>query len=88
MKREKDEGRRNVHVVYILSLHQWKTQLFEPIQEKNSKLAVAVLKLIEAQRNGETIDSGLVKQVIDSFGQRLSYTATCYGELTPGFIVH
>lgn len=67
VKREKDEGRRGVYQVYTLSLHQWKTQLFEPIQEKGAKLANAVLKLIEAQRNGETIDSGLVKQVVDSF---------------------
>jgi cullin 1 len=73
VKREKDEGRRGVYQVYTLSLHQWKTQLFEPIQEKGVKLANAVLKLIEAQRNGETIDSGLVKQVVDSFGEQTPF---------------
>jgi cullin 1 len=69
VKREKDEGRRNVYQVYTLSLHQWRTHLFEPIQDRGQKLASAVLKQIEAQRNGETIDSGLVKQVVDSFGK-------------------
>ena len=47
VKREKDEGRRGVYQVYTLALHQWKTQLFEPIQNKGSKLANAVLKLID-----------------------------------------
>ena len=38
-----------------------------PIQSKQQKLAGAVLRLIERQRNGETIDQGLVKKVVDSF---------------------
>ena len=68
MKREKDEGRKGVYNVYTLSLVQWKSYLFEPVQSKNKKLANAVLRLIESQRNGQSIDSGLVKKVIDSFG--------------------
>jgi cullin 1 len=68
VKREKDEGRKGVYNVYTLSLVQWKSYLFEPVQSKNKKLANAVLRLIESQRNGQTIDSGLVKKVIDSFG--------------------
>lgn len=67
VKREKDEGRKGVYNVYTLALVQWRTNLFEPIQNKNTKLANAVLKLIEAQRNGQAIDSGLIKKVIDSF---------------------
>ncbi|KAH7101599.1 Cullin-domain-containing protein [Auriculariales sp. MPI-PUGE-AT-0066] len=55
VKREKDEGRKNVYTVYTLSL------------SKNSKLAGAILRLIEMQRNGDTIDQGLVKKVIESF---------------------
>jgi len=46
--------------------------LFEPVQSKNAKLANAVLKMIEVQRNGQTIDSGLIKKVIDSFGMARS----------------
>lgn len=37
------------------------------IQSKHQKLASAILRLIERQRNGETIDQGLVKKVVDSF---------------------
>ena len=37
------------------------------MQSKNQKLAGAILRLIELQRNGETIDQGLVKKVVDSF---------------------
>jgi cullin 1 len=37
------------------------------IQSKNTKLAGAILRMIEHQRNGETIDQGLVKKVVDSF---------------------
>lgn len=46
---------------------QWKNDLFIPIQNKQHKLANAILRLIEAQRNGEVINQGLVKKVVDSF---------------------
>ncbi|KAE9403976.1 Cullin-domain-containing protein [Gymnopus androsaceus JB14] len=67
VKRERDEGRKNVYPVYTLALVQWKNNLFVPIQQKHAKLAGAILRLIEQQRNGETIDQGLVKKVVDSF---------------------
>ncbi|KAG6850729.1 hypothetical protein H0H93_009352 [Arthromyces matolae] len=66
VKRERDEGRKAVYPVYTLALVQWNIHLFKPIQQKQSKLANAVLRIIESQRNGETIDQGLVKKVIDS----------------------
>lgn len=50
-----------------LALVQWKQYFFNHIHSKNQKLAGAVLRLIEQQRNGETIDQGLVKKVVDSF---------------------
>lgn len=46
---------------------QWKQIFFNHIQSKSTKLANAVLRLIEKQRNGETIDQSLVKKVVDSF---------------------
>ncbi|KAF8798755.1 Cullin-domain-containing protein [Phlegmacium glaucopus] len=67
VKRERDEGRKGVYPVYTLSLVQWKNNLFIPIQQKQTKLAGAILRLIEAQRNGDTIDQGLVRKVVDSF---------------------
>ncbi len=46
---------------------QWKSNFFLHVQSKDNKLAGAILRLIERQRNGETIDQGLVKKVVDSF---------------------
>ncbi|KAJ7645450.1 Cullin [Mycena polygramma] len=66
VKRERDEGRKGVYPVYTLALVQWKNNLFIPVQRKHTKLASAILRLIELQRNGETIDQGLVKKVVDS----------------------
>ncbi|KAI0264030.1 Cullin-domain-containing protein [Gloeopeniophorella convolvens] len=67
VKRERDEGRKGVYPVYTLALVQWRSNFFLHIQGKQSKLAGAILRLIELQRNGETIDQGLVKKVVDSF---------------------
>ncbi|KAG6918745.1 hypothetical protein DXG01_011936 [Tephrocybe rancida] len=66
VKRERDEGRKQVYPVYTLALVQWNGKLFNAVQ-KDTNLANAILRLIESQRNGETIDQGLVKKVIDSF---------------------
>jgi len=67
VKRERDEGRKGVYPIYTLALVQWRTNFFLHIQGKQTKLAGAILRLIERQRNGETIDQGLVKKVVDSF---------------------
>ncbi|KAK7470072.1 ubiquitin ligase (cullin) of SCF [Stygiomarasmius scandens] len=67
VKRERDEGKKAVYQVYTLALAQWKSHFFLPIQRENAKLAGAILRLIERQRNGEVIDQGLVKKVVFSF---------------------
>jgi cullin 1 len=46
---------------------QWKSNFFLHVQSKNQKLANAILRLIELQRNGEDIDHSLVKKVVNSF---------------------
>lgn len=52
-----------------LALVSWKEYFYSLLQSGGSnKLTSAVLKLIEKQRNGETIETDLVKKVIDSFG--------------------
>lgn len=55
------------YMVAQLALVQWKTNFFLHVQSKGQKLAGAILRLIERQRNGETIDQTLVKKVVDSF---------------------
>ncbi|OAA47830.1 cullin-1 [Metarhizium rileyi] len=64
VKREIDEGKKNVYDVYTLHLVQWRKVLFEKVSEK---VMAAVLKLVEKQRNGETIEHNQIKQVVDSF---------------------
>lgn len=58
---------QDAHDTPKLALSQWKTHFFVPIQKDHSKLAGAVLRLIERQRNGDVIDQGLVKKVVVSF---------------------
>lgn len=50
-----------------MALVQWRSNFFQQINSKNAKLAGAILRLIERQRNGENIDQTLVKKVVDSF---------------------
>lgn len=66
VKREKEEGRKNVYNVYTLALVQWREVFYNHIQRK--QLATnAVLRLIERQRNGEAVDIDLIKKTIESF---------------------
>ncbi|KAG5732719.1 Cullin-1 [Termitomyces sp. T112] len=67
VKREREEGRRQVYPVYTLALLQWNVHLFTPIQRNNARLTNVVLRMIERQRNGESIDQGLIKKVVNSF---------------------
>lgn len=51
---------------YTLHFALWKEVVFVPTQ---SRVLDAVLQLVEMQRNGETVELSLVKEVIDSFGE-------------------
>ncbi|KAJ2972893.1 hypothetical protein NQ176_g6899 [Zarea fungicola] len=64
VKREIDEGKKSIYDVYTLHLVQWRKVLFSQV---STKVMDAVLKLVEKQRNGETIEHGQIKQVVDSF---------------------
>jgi cullin 1 len=64
VKREMDEGKKNIYDVYTLHLVQWRQTLFT---EVNEKVMDAVLKMVEKQRNGETIEHGQIKSIVDSF---------------------
>ncbi|GJJ68520.1 cullin 1 [Entomortierella parvispora] len=64
VKREIDEGRKTVHDVGTLALVSWKDSLFSHV-ERN--VMAAVLQLIERQRNGESVETSLLKNVVESF---------------------
>ena len=64
VRREIDEGKKDVYDVYTLHLVQWREIFFEKV---NKNVMAAVLKMVEKQRNGETIEQSQVKSVVDSF---------------------
>lgn len=92
VRREKEEGKKNVYTVYTvrvilcwsadtshlclplssqLSLVQWKEHMFKHVKAKH-RLGNAILKQVEKQRNGEVIETSLVKKVIDSLGENIA----------------
>ncbi|KAI5779294.1 Cullin [Geopyxis carbonaria] len=64
VKREMDEGKKYIYDVYTLHLVRWKVDLFDDVQKH---VMDGVLKLVEKQRNGETIETAMVKSIVDSF---------------------
>ncbi|TKA80670.1 hypothetical protein B0A49_00811 [Cryomyces minteri] len=64
VKREMDEGKKDVHDIYTLHLVRWRDDLFG--KNQNSVMG-AVLNLVEKQRTGETIEQSQIKTIVDSF---------------------
>jgi cullin 1 len=59
-----DEGKKNVYDVYTLHLVQWRIHFFSEVEKK---VMASVLKLVEKQRNGETIEHNQIRAIVDSF---------------------
>lgn len=64
IKREADDGKKEVYQIYTLSLVIWRDHMFTPLK---TRLTKAILHLIEKERNGEQIDHSLVKAVISGY---------------------
>lgn len=64
IKREADDGKKEVYEVYTLSLVVWRDHLFSPLR---TRLTNSLLALVEAERNGEQINTALVRGVINGY---------------------
>ncbi|KAL3311127.1 Cullin-1 [Cichlidogyrus casuarinus] len=62
IKREYEEGRKNVVVVYCLALTMWREYLFKP---HCTDLVCAILKEIEKERKGEPIYVIRLRKIIE-----------------------
>lgn len=66
IKHQREEGNLDIHTIYTLALIQWRRFVFAPLQ-RTRQLTNALLGMIDAQRNGQVVESSLLKTAIDSY---------------------
>ncbi|QLI73171.1 Vegetative incompatibility protein HET-E-1 [Metarhizium brunneum] len=59
-----EEGTTSIYDVYTLHLVQWRSVIIGSISEN---IIEGVLGLVERKRNGEIIENGIIKRVVESF---------------------
>lgn len=64
VKREMDEGKKGIFDVYTLHLVEWRDHFFHQV---HAKVMDSVLKMVEKQRHGETIEHSQIKAIVNSF---------------------
>ncbi|EGG15794.1 cullin A [Cavenderia fasciculata] len=64
IKREIDDGKKEVYEVYVLSFVIWRDCLFTALK---SRLTSALLDLIEGERNGYQVNTHLIRGVINGY---------------------
>ena len=64
VKREIDEGKKDVYDIYTLHLVTWKEVFFENTQQR---VMAAVLDMVDRQRNGDVIEQQQIKSIVESF---------------------
>jgi cullin 1 len=64
IRREAEDGRKDVYEIFPLSLVVWRETFFSAVK---GRLTAVLLQLIEKERSGEQIDTSLVQGVIDAY---------------------
>ncbi len=65
IKREADDGKKEVYEIYTLALVIWRDTFFSALKPR---LTNSLLALVEKERHGEQIDTTLVAGVISGYG--------------------